>query len=82
MMTQAYMEAQEKWVKERQVLEKTNANWMETARQEHINARYYRDIIVRIGQMLGPEVYTQDDGGVVTDVLLAKVEEVARRRLK
>lgn len=79
-ITQAYMKEQEKWVKERAQLERERDNWIETARGEHVASRYYRGIIERIGKMLGPEVYIQDDGGLVSDVLIAKVEEVARKR--
>lgn len=80
-MTTTYMAEQVKWVRERAQLEKERDNWAETARRESINAQYYRGIVERIGKLLGPEVYTQDDGGVVPDVLVAKVEEVAKKRL-
>lgn len=48
-------------------------NWKATAEQESRNRDYYRSLVVQIGEMLGPVAYTQDDGGIVTDVLCAKV---------
>lgn len=59
-------------------------NWMETAAQSQRNAEYYRGLVARCGAALGADAYTDDAGGVHTDVLAEKVpalvEELARKR--
>ncbi len=52
------------------------AAWMDTAMQNQRNADYYRGLVVRCGKAIGERVYTQDDGGIVDDVLCAKVPDI------
>jgi hypothetical protein len=52
--------------------------WMETARQHCRNEVYYRDLLVRIGEMFGDAGKTSDDGSVQQDVICAKVPELVR----
>ena len=51
-------------------------NWQRTAEQEFRNMQYYRGLIVQIGEHFGIAAKTQDDGGIVEDVLCAKVPEL------
>lgn len=53
-------------------------NWEEDAKREGRNAQYYRDLLLQIAEVLGPEKYVCDSGDVSQDVLLAKVPELAR----
>ena len=53
--------------------------WIETARQHARNENYYRSLVRQIGEMLGPDAYTSDDGSVQQDVLCAKVPELVAR---
>jgi hypothetical protein len=57
------------------------AAWMETAAQYCRNADYYRGLVQKCGEVIGQEAYTQDDGGIVTDVLCAKVPELVERKI-
>jgi hypothetical protein len=50
--------------------------WMETAAQYANNVDYYRGLVERCGKAIGENAFTQDDGGVVEDVLCAKVPEL------
>ena len=59
-------------------IENAVKNWMETARQNQRNTDYYRDLVVQCGEAIGKEAYIQDDGGIVEDVLCAKVPELVR----
>ena len=59
-----------------EVFASTLANWMDTGAQAQRNADYYRGLVVRCGKSIGPEAYIQDDGGVVDEVLCAKVPEL------
>jgi hypothetical protein len=54
-------------------------NWLESAHQFHENEQYYRGLVVKIGEMLGEEAYTQDDGGKVDEVLCAKVPDLVAK---
>lgn len=56
-------------------------NWEQTAARHLRNECYYRDIVVQIGEALGVEAKTCDDGSVVPDVLCAKVAELAIQKL-
>ena len=56
-------------------------HWINCAAQHHRNEDYYRGLVQRIGAMLGPDAFTQDDGGVVDDVLCAKVPGLVQKRL-
>lgn len=53
-----------------------SAAWEQTAQQESRNRDYYRGLLVAIGEKFGLDAKTQDDGGVVDDVLVAKVPEL------
>lgn len=55
--------------------------WMETAAQNQRNADFYRDLVIAVGRLLGPEVYRCDDGAMAQDVLCLKVPEVAADQL-
>lgn len=50
--------------------------WMETAAQNQRNTDYYRGLIVRCGEAIGPYAYLQYDGGISKDVICAKVPEL------
>jgi hypothetical protein len=52
------------------------AFWMEVAAQNQRNTDYYRGLVVRCGEAIGKSAYIQDDGGVIEDVLCAKVPEL------
>lgn len=56
--------------------------WYSTAAQMARNADYYRGLLVQIGQMLGVEAYTADDGSISDSVLCAKLPELLAYRLK
>ena len=53
--------------------------WYDTALQHHRNEEYYRGLVTQIGEMLGEEAYTSDDGTRQEDVLCAKVPELVRQ---
>lgn len=52
------------------------AVWMDTAAQNCRNTEYYRELLVRCGKVIGECAYIQDDGGIVNDVLCAKIPEI------
>jgi hypothetical protein len=56
---------------------KTDA-WYETAAQHCRNESYYRDLVVKIGEMIGDAAYICDDGSRSQDVLCAKVPDLVR----
>lgn len=55
------------------------ADWMETAAQNQRNTDYYRWLLIKCGESIGKEAYTQDDGGITTDVLCAKIPELVEK---
>lgn len=55
--------------------------WYETAIFYHKNEEYYRGLIVKIGEMLGPDAYTDDAGKIHDSVLCAKVPELVENFL-
>lgn len=57
------------------------ANWEETARFHARNEEFWRGLVMRCGELLGEECYTQDDGGKVEEPLGLKVPEVLESRL-
>lgn len=63
-------------------VEKCIAAWMETAAQHARNESYYRDLVIKIGEMFGIEAKTCDDGTVAPDVLCAKVPELVEKAVK
>jgi hypothetical protein len=52
------------------------AGWMDEAARACRNADYYRGLLVECGNTIGQEAHTQDDGGIVPTVLVAKVPEL------
>ena len=56
--------------------------WQETARQNHVNANYYRDIVEKIGKLFGEEAYTSEDGSKQNSVLCGKVFELVEKLVK
>ena len=64
----------------RQAEDLTDA-WMRTAEQQMRDTQYYRGLVVEIGAMFGIAARTQDDGGIVGEVLCAKVPELVRAAL-
>jgi len=55
------------------------SHWIEIAAQNDRNTEYYRGLVIRCGEAIGPEAYTCDDGSVVPDVLCAKVPELIEK---
>ena len=53
--------------------------WKEIAKQNQRNADYYRGLVIRCGEAIGKAAYIQDDGGVVDEVLCAKVPELVEK---
>lgn len=58
------------------------AAWMETAADTQRDVDYYRSLVERCGEAIGEKAYTQDDGGIVPDVLCAKVPELVEEIVK
>ena len=52
--------------------------WIDTARQHATNEQFYRNILVDIGTMLGPEVYKSDDGTIQDEPLILKIKELIK----
>lgn len=52
--------------------------WKETAAFHSRNEEFYRGIINQIGEILGVEAYTADDGSVGDSVLALKVPELVK----
>jgi hypothetical protein len=50
--------------------------WMETAAQHWENEKYYRSLVVQIGQLFGKKAQIADDGSDMQEVLCAKVPEL------
>lgn len=53
--------------------------WCDTAAQHLRNEEYYRGLVIKIGEMLGPDAYVSDDGSIQDSVLCAKVPELIAR---
>lgn len=53
--------------------------WMDTAAENGRNVEYYRGLLEQCGETIGREAYIQDDGGVVEDVLCAKIPELVEK---
>jgi gas vesicle protein len=47
-------------------------------KREMRNSTYYRDLLLQIAEVLGPEKFICDSGDIAQDVLIAKVPELAR----
>lgn len=69
----------EQVVNERDSFKKERDNWQQTSRHHAESEDYYRKLVIRCGEALGPAAKTQDDGGVVPDVLCAKVPELVEQ---
>jgi uncharacterized protein YdcH (DUF465 family) len=54
-------------------LQAERAAWKDTAAQHARNEEFWHDLVMEAGKHLGPEVYTQDDGGIVDRPLALKV---------
>lgn len=52
------------------------SGWMQIAAENARNTDYYRGLVVRCGESIGPDAFIQDDGGVCEHVLCAKVPEL------
>ncbi len=52
------------------------AAWMDSAAQFARNEEYYRGLLVRCGNAIGPEAFICDDGSKSEDVLVAKVAQL------
>ena len=62
-------------------LRRMTVGWVETAAMHARNEDYYRGLLDACAPHLGAEVYTQDDGGIVTEPLRARVHDCVRRAL-
>lgn len=56
--------------------------WKETAAQHCQNEEFWRELVMKIGDILGPETRVQDDGEIVDRPLGLKVPEVAAKMIK
>ena len=54
----------------------------ETAEQAQRNCEYYRGLVVQIGELFGSQAKIQDDGGIMEDVLCAKVPGLVAKLLE
>lgn len=55
--------------------------WVEAAAYHEKNERFYRDLVIEIGEMFGESAKTSDDGSIGQDVLALKVPELVRMEL-
>jgi hypothetical protein len=51
-------------------------NWKEIASQHACNERYYRSLLIEIGNMFGIVAKIQDDGNISHDVIVDKLPQV------
>lgn len=56
--------------------------WREECEQANRDRDYYRSLVIRCGEAMGPEAKTTDAGDFVPDVLCAKVPELVERMAK
>ena len=56
--------------------------WRMDAGEMLDNRNYYRGLVTQIGNLFGIESRTQDDGGIVEDVLCDKVPELVSRKIQ
>jgi hypothetical protein len=54
--------------------------WLTEYKREAHNVAYYRGLVDKCAAHLGPDVYVQDDGGVVDEPLRAKVPELVKQQ--
>lgn len=55
------------------------AAWMDTAAMFSRNADFYRDLVDKCAEHLGPEAYTADDGTVMDGPVRLKVPELVEQ---
>ena len=65
----------------REMIDERDA-WKETAERHCRNEMFYHDIIGQLGPLLGPTVYTSDDGSVQDSVLALKVVGAVREMME
>lgn len=53
--------------------------WKETARHYASGQEFYQNIVTKVGEIIGEEAYTADDGTVGDSVLALKVPEIIQR---
>lgn len=58
------------------------ANWIETAMLHLGEVGYYKGLLEECGEAIGTDAYTQDDGNVVEDVLVAKIPELVKEMVE
>lgn len=58
--------------------ESGQGKWKELAAQMARNADFYQGIVRQVGEILGKEAYTSDDGSVQDSVLALKVPELVK----
>lgn len=51
-------------------------SWEGTAVQHALNEQYYRDLLLQIAEVLGPDKFICDDGSIADEPLLAKIPEL------
>lgn len=54
-------------------------NWEESAAHFHEGMKYYRDLLIQIGEIIGEQAYISDDGSRQQDVLCAKLPELIKK---
>lgn len=57
-------------------------SWVDMARNFSMSSEFYRDLLVKTGNMLGPEARRSDDGSMQQDVLVTKVPEMVEQLLR
>lgn len=62
-------------------LTKLVVGWVESFAASQRDVTYYRNLVVRCGELLGGDVYVADDGSVTDEVLVDKVPEVLAAKL-
>jgi hypothetical protein len=64
-----------------EAIAKAVMGWIVLAAEMNDAKDYYRNMLVEIGEACGKEAYIQDDGGIVDEVLVAKVPELVISKL-
>lgn len=57
------------------ISEEQNRDWEQAAMQFHDGMLYYRSLLVRIGEIIGPDARVDDEGKLTDEVLVAKLPE-------
>lgn len=58
------------------IAENENRDWETAAMQFHDGMMYYRNLLVRIGEIIGPDARMGDDGVMQDDIIVAKLPEL------